>query len=216
VAMSARRRAALLVFSRAKEVCIVEDDYDSEFRYDGRPLDALQTLDRDGLVFYVGTFSKSLFPALRIGFIIMPQWASPALTRAKKLTDWHAPIHVQETLASFIREGHFDRHARKMRRIYAERRATLLEALEMHCVDVLSPMPSTAGLHIGVRYQSKRALESYLPTASQRGLALQTFARYSSTGLKDNGLALGYSSIATFNIHEGIEMLHGILTAKRP
>jgi GntR family transcriptional regulator / MocR family aminotransferase len=128
--MSARRRAALLAFARAKEVCIVEDDYDSEFRYDGRPLDALQTLDRDGLVFYVGTFSKTLFPALRIGFIVMPLWASTALTRAKELTDWHAPIHVQETLASFFREGHFDRHARKMRRIYAERRTTLLDALE--------------------------------------------------------------------------------------
>lgn len=165
-------------------------------------------------MFYVGTFSKSLFPALRIGFIIMPQWARLALTRAKKLTDWHAPIHTQETLASFIREGHFDRHARKMRRIYAERRTILLDALETQCVGVLSPMTSTAGLHIGVRYQGKRELESYLLNAAQRGLAFETFARYSYSGLKQNGLALGYSSITWVSIREGIEILHGILTAK--
>src|SRR5262249_54566255 len=141
MAMSARRRAALLDFAQARGAVVIEDDYDGEFRHAGRPLDALQTLDRADSVFYVGTFSKSLFPALRLGFVVTPPWARAALIRAKQLTDWHGAVLAQDTLAAFIAEGHLARHVRKMRRVYGERRAALLEALTRHCGEALQPLP---------------------------------------------------------------------------
>src|SRR5262249_49635926 len=140
--LSLRRRKALLEFAQVCGAVVVEDDYDGEFRFAGRPLDALQTLDRGEAVFYVGTFSKSLFPALRVGFVVTPPWARPALVRAKRLTDWHGPVLAQDTLAPFIAEGHLARHVRKMRRIYGERRAVLLSALARHCAGRVMPIPS--------------------------------------------------------------------------
>ena len=104
-AMSARRRAALLDFAAARDAVVVEDDYDGEFRFGGRPLDALQTLDRAERVFYVGTFSKSLFPSIRLGFVVAPPWAQAALIAAKRAADWHSPVIEQDTLAAFIARG---------------------------------------------------------------------------------------------------------------
>ncbi len=142
VAMSLRRRMELLAFARAHDAVIIEDDYDGEFRFAGRPLDALQTLDRHDSVVYVGTFSKSLFPALRLGYAVVPQWARAALVSAKQLCDWHGAVLAQDTLASFIAEGHLARHVRKMRRIYGERRALLLRAIARECGERLAPIAS--------------------------------------------------------------------------
>ncbi len=124
--LSTERRVALLDFARRNGAVIVEDDYDGEFRFSGRPLDALQTLDRDESVFYVGTFSKSLFPAIRVGYIVAPSWARPALIAARRSAEGPHSIVAQEALADFITEGHLTRHVRKMRRIRcgAARRAS--------------------------------------------------------------------------------------------
>ncbi len=207
VVMSARRRLALLAFAAKHDACIIEDDYDSEFRFGGRPLDALQTLDREGLVFYVGTFSKSLLPALRMGFVVMPGWASAALIQAKRLADWHAPLHMQETLAAFIAEGHFGRHVRKMHRIYSQRRQTVLDALAHYCGDTLVATGSIAGLHLGVRYQSHGKIQQLLAEAASHGLGLETFSRYDLTYSAQEGLALGYGAIDVQQIEEGIRLL---------
>src|SRR6185369_3292469 len=144
--LSTERRVALLELARSQGAVIIEDDYDGEFRFSGRPLDALQTLDRDECVFYVGTFSKSLFPAIRVGFIVAPSWARPALIAARQGSEGPHSVVAQESLADFINEGHLTRHVRKMRRVYAERRATLLEGLSQ--VPWLEPVPSVAGLHL--------------------------------------------------------------------
>lgn len=112
---------------------VVEDDYDGEFRFGGRPLDALQTLDRHRSVFYVGTFSKSLFLALRLGFLVAPAWARPALLAARSAADRHGATLPQLVLADFIAEGHLARHVRRMSRSYGERRRLLLAALARHC-----------------------------------------------------------------------------------
>jgi GntR family transcriptional regulator/MocR family aminotransferase len=120
--MSLQRRTALLAFARARQAVVLEDDDDGEFRFGGRPLDALQTLDHDGLVFYVGTFSKSLFPSLRKGFIVAPPWARDALASVKHCADSHCDTITQSALAAFIREGHLARHVRHMRPIYGQRR----------------------------------------------------------------------------------------------
>jgi GntR family transcriptional regulator/MocR family aminotransferase len=144
--LSTERRVALLEFARRQGAVIIEDDYDGEFRFGGRPLDALQTLDRDESVFYVGTFSKSLFPAIRVGFIVTPPWARDALVAARQSVEGPHSVVAQEALADFIAEGHLTRHVRKMRRVYAERRTALLEGLAR--IPWLEPVPSVAGLHL--------------------------------------------------------------------
>jgi GntR family transcriptional regulator/MocR family aminotransferase len=145
--MTKRRRVALLDFAARHDAVIVEDDYDSDFRFSGRPLDALQTVDRHQRVFYVGTFSKSLFPGLRLGFIVAPPWAVDALVAAKHRADWHGDLIAQETLAAFISEGHLLRHLRRMRRVYASRREALLAALK-GLDPWLRAITSEAGLHL--------------------------------------------------------------------
>src|SRR5262249_46569690 len=126
--MSLRRRAELLEFAQKHRAIVIEDDYDGEFRFGGGPVDALQTLDRSGCVFYVGTFSKCLFPDIRLGFVVAPAWARRALIAAKVLSDFHSPAPSQDTLAAFIAEGHLASHVRRMRRGYEQSRAPALWA----------------------------------------------------------------------------------------
>ncbi|GER91925.1 hypothetical protein KDW_60870 [Dictyobacter vulcani] len=129
VTMSLGRRLELLEWSREAQSWIVEDDYDSEYRFSGRPLQALQGLDRNGRVIYIGTFSKVLFPSLRLGYLIIPPALLPAFMAARRLIDVHTPLLEQLALTDFITEGHFARHLRKMRLLYLERRNTLVAAL---------------------------------------------------------------------------------------
>src|SRR5688572_22144187 len=145
VALSLRRRSELLEFAHRRGAAVIEDDYDGEFRFGGRPLDALQTLDRDARVFYVGTFSKSLFPALHKGFVVAPAWARPGLVEAKRVADGHGDPIAQAALAAFLREGHLARYVRHMRGVYAERRAALIEGIEVQLADWVKLIPAEAG-----------------------------------------------------------------------
>ncbi|HEY8004784.1 MAG TPA: PLP-dependent aminotransferase family protein, partial [Phenylobacterium sp.] len=127
--MSQARRRALLELARARGAVIVEDDYDGEFRFDDAPIEALRGADAGDVVFYVGTFSKCMLPALRLGFVAAPQWAMPALVLAKNCQDWHCSTPLQLGVAAFIAEGHLARHVRRMREAYGARRARILEVL---------------------------------------------------------------------------------------
>ncbi len=207
VAMSLRRRAALLDFARARRAVVIEDDYDGEFRFGGKPLDALQTLDRAELVFYVGTFSKSLFPALRLGFLVAPPWARSALVAAKQLTDWHGPVLAQDTLAAFIAEGHLARHVRKMRAIYGERRAALLRSLARHCGDRLAPIPAVAGLHLAARLAGPLPAGTLVARAADAGIGVELLDRYAGRKAAVRGLAFGYGMIRSDEIDEAIRRL---------
>lgn len=207
IAMSQQRRLHLLELAHRRQAVIIEDDYDSEFRFGGRPLDALQTLDRADCVFYVGTFSKSLFPALRLGYVVAPAWARPALTAAKQTSDWHCTVLAQDTLAAFIQEGHLARHVRKMRKVYGARRAILLEALQRHCAGWLAPIPAMAGLHIAARLRRGIEAAGLVQKASENGIGVEMLARYTSTKPAPNGLAFAYGSIAAEKIDEAIALL---------
>jgi GntR family transcriptional regulator/MocR family aminotransferase len=211
VAMSARRRAALLDFARSFNAVVVEDDYDSEFRVQGRPLDALQTLDRGEHVFYVGTFSKSLFPTLRIGFIAVPPWARTALVAAKSISDGYTAVHAQETLAAFISEGHLARHVRKMQRLYANRHATLLQALLQHCADVLRPLPAAAGVHLAARFIAPADGRRVSESALKEGICVDALERYGWLEGAPSGLAFGYGLIEEEDIEPGIKSLTPII-----
>jgi len=178
VVMSLARRNSLLDFARRNGAVIVEDDYDSEFRFGGNPLDALQTLDRDGSVFYVGTFSKSLFPALRLGFVAVPEWARDAIVAAKRVADWHSPALPQLALASFIAEGHLVRHVRRMRKIYRKRRATLETALAVHTAEWLTPVPSAAGLHLSAWFKGSIDEAKLQAACAANGVGVERISTY--------------------------------------
>jgi GntR family transcriptional regulator/MocR family aminotransferase len=210
--MSQRRRASLLDFARAQGAVVIEDDYDGEFRFGGRPLDALQTLDRADSVFYVGTFSKSLFPALRLGFVVAPPWARPALIAARQIGDWHSMVLAQATLAAFVQEGHLARHIRKMRKVYGHRREVLLAALCQHCGDRLQTIPAVAGLHLAARLPASIRANLLVKKAAHAGIAIESLDRYAAGGPVQNGLAFGYGMIRAERIDEAIRQLAQAIT----
>jgi GntR family transcriptional regulator/MocR family aminotransferase len=137
--MSASRRLELLAWAEQTDAVILEDDYCSEFRYDGSPLAALQGLDTNGRVAYAGTLSKVLQPGIRVGYIVAPPSLMPALRVAKMLADRHVPLLTQAVLSLFMSEGYFDRHLRRMRKIYRARRDVLVAALREHFGSAIAP-----------------------------------------------------------------------------
>ena len=148
VTMSLSRRLELLATAADMNAWIIEDDYDSEFRYVSRPLTALQGLDTNGRVVYVGTFSKVMFPALRIGFVIAPPSLLPAIAAARQFAGTQQAVLEQMVLADFISEGHFERHVRRMRAVYAERQQDLIDALRAECEGLVTASPAGSGMHL--------------------------------------------------------------------
>jgi GntR family transcriptional regulator/MocR family aminotransferase len=150
--MSLRRRVALLEWAARRNAVVVEDDYDSEFRFEDRPLAPLQSLDRDGRVVYVGSFSKTLMPSLRVGYVVAPQSLQRTLREVKALSDWQGDAVTQGTLARFMSEGLLAAHVRRVGKVYAARRSALLDALAALPEGLLEVLPSAAGLHVCTRF----------------------------------------------------------------
>jgi GntR family transcriptional regulator/MocR family aminotransferase len=171
LAMSLPRRLALLAWAERHDAAIVEDDYDSEFRYGGRPIEPLQTLDHSGRVIYVGSFSKTLLATLRLGFLVAPASLVAAVRSAKFLADWHTPLFLQAALADFIDQGLFARHLRGMRAVYQQRHRQIVETLDDRFADHLKPVPSAAGLHVAATAPAStlEELEAVLGRASAAG-----------------------------------------------
>jgi len=205
VAMSLPRRRALLAWAEHHDAVVVEDDYDSEFRFGGRPLEPLQTLDSTGRVVYVGTFSKTLLPSLRLGFMVVPPSLREAANKAKHITDWHTATIAQSALARFIDEGAFARHLRKASRTYGERREVLTAAIKRNFGDYLDLVPSSTGLHIAAyaRGASIDNIDAIASRASDLGVAIQPFR----VGEEPRGITLGYGAIETGQIEEGLRRL---------
>lgn len=195
VALSLRRRRALLDFARERNALVIEDDYDGEFRFGARPLDALQTLDRDGLVFYIGTFSKSLFPSLRKGFIVAPRWARDALVTVKHCADSHSDTITQSVLAAFIRDGHLARHVRRMRAVYGPRREALLAALDAELAPWLQPIPSEAGMHLAARIRDPALAPAILARLPRHLPGAQSVGDYAMQAPTRPAITFGYGVI---------------------
>ncbi|MGW3497934.1 MocR-like pyridoxine biosynthesis transcription factor PdxR [Streptomyces sp. NPDC001020] len=208
--MSPARRAALLAWASRHGAVIVEDDYDSEFRYGDRPLEPLQSLDRTGRVIYVGTFSKTLLPMLRLGFLIAPASLRTALCSARQLTDWHGEHVGQAALARFIDSGELSRHVRRATRVYAERRDHIEVALRTDFADWLDTVPSAAGLHLATRLKPDAAvdIDAVRDRARASGVAVESLAVYCTEDRPPQpGLVLGYGAIATADITDGLRLL---------
>ncbi|MBI1734055.1 MAG: PLP-dependent aminotransferase family protein [Candidatus Rokubacteria bacterium] len=213
VVMSLTRRLALLEWARANDAWVVEDDYDSEYRYGGRPIEAVQGLDRAGRVIYAGTLSKVLFPALRLGYLVLPPALVEPFRAAKWVTDRHSPTLEQEVLAEFIAEGHFERHLRRARTRHAARRAALLAALASHLGDRVEVVGANAGVHVLVwlRDVSARALPAVIAAAGRSGVGVYSIAPYFFRPPRRAGLILGYAPLTERQIREGIARLARVL-----
>lgn len=209
VAMSLQRRRALLAFARQTGALIIEDDYDSEFRFGGRPLETLQSLDSSGSVVYVGSFSKTLLPTIRLGFMILPRALSEAAHKAKFVSDWHTSVIGQNALAAFIEEGSFARHLRKVGAHYRERHRLVTQIIGRTFGDDLALIPSTTGLHVAAEAPrlSPKQIERIADHAADQGVAVQRLSRLAVEASPRAGIMLGYGAIRTQDIAKGLRLL---------
>jgi GntR family transcriptional regulator/MocR family aminotransferase len=211
VTMSLARRLNLLEWARDRDAFVIEDDYNSEYRYSGRPLASLQGLDRDGRVIYLGTFSKTIFPALRLGYLVVPTNLIEVFAAGRALTDLHSPSLDQAVLAEFIADRHFARHIRRMRGIYEERQQILVEEVRKNLQGKLEVTPAEAGMHLigwlppGIddRVVSRRAAEANLKIAPVSAYCVDQILR--------GGLLLGYTAFNDRLIKQGVKKLRRVL-----
>nr|WP_308197947.1 PLP-dependent aminotransferase family protein [Saccharopolyspora soli] len=209
--MSLPRRTALLEWAERVGAVVVEDDYDSEFRFSGRPIEPLQSLDRAGRVIYVGSMSKVLLPTLRVGFLIAPRSLHTALRAAKYVVDLHTSLPLQAALAAFIEEGLLARHIRRARNDYAARYARISSMLQQDFADLLEPVAVTAGLHLAAMLPPDADDESICERAGANGVGILPLSPY-RRAKGSPGLVLGYGGIAVPDIAEGLRRLHACLT----
>lgn len=212
MAMSLARRLELLRWAEQHDAAIVEDDYDSDFRFDGRALEPLQSLDRAGRVLYVGTFSKVLLPALRVGFLVAPPSIMPALRAARALADSHGSPFIQAALANLITDGTLARHVRRARQTYSERRDRLVAALARELPDLLTVIPASAGLHIAAWLTDRRLEPTLVKRTAAAGVAVQSLTPY-FIGRVRPGIALGIGTIRRSQIDAGVAALAASLRA---
>jgi len=205
------RRLAVLEWAKRRNAIVVEDDYDGEFRYAGHPLESLQGLDREGRVIYIGTFSRTIFSALRIGYLIAPPRLVQAFTAAKWLCDRHTATLEQATLAEFISSGMYERYLRRVRRRNAARRDALLSAIHAHLGNRVEVTGDGSGAHI-VLWPGRRASEeSVISAAGARGVRVYGISAYCWRKPRRTGLMLGYSRLGEAQIREGIRRLAEVL-----
>lgn len=197
MALSLPRRLALLDWARRSQGWILEDDYDSEFRYAGKPLPPLRSLQRDAPVLYVGCFSKTLFPALRIAYLVLPEALVDAFAAARAVTSRYPPVLDQLVLAAFLREGHYARHLRRMRQLYAERRALLVQLLQHRLSGALEIIDNPTGLNLPCWLAPQFDLPAVLLACHDQGLQVPPLrpVRAHAAAPPRNGLLLGFASL---------------------
>ena len=207
VTMSLSRRLALLDWARTAGAWIVEDDYDSEYRFSGRPLEALHGFDSDGRVLYVGTFSKVLFPSLRVGYIVAPPVLLDGLLAARRFIDIHPPLLEQIALADFMNEGHFVRYVRKMRSVYTERRNALVDALARELGGELDVVVPEAGIHLAAWLSEDTSIQPTTLRRAAQTLNVLTVSQLSVRALHRDGLLLGFASAVPEQLRARVHIL---------
>ncbi|GCE14537.1 MocR-like pyridoxine biosynthesis transcription factor PdxR [Tengunoibacter tsumagoiensis] len=213
VTMKLERRLALLQWAREAQAWILEDDYDSEYRFNSHPVEALQGLDRANRTIYLGSFSKVLFPSLRLGYMVVPEALIEPCKAAQRFQMIHPPFLEQMVLADFFMEGHFARHLRRMRALYAARRTFLLTSLERMCGHLLTAHPPDAGLHL-VAWLPPGVSDSEVEQhAGMRGIEVVALSSLSRQPLAQGGLVLGYATGDEGEIQAGVHVLADIIRA---
>jgi GntR family transcriptional regulator/MocR family aminotransferase len=209
--MSLPRRLALLEWASRAGAWVMEDDFDSEYRYEGRPIASLQGLDNDGRVVYIGTFSKFLFPSLRLGYIVAPLALVDAFISARAMVGRHSPSVEQAILTDFIEEGHFGRHIRRMRTLYAERQALLIDALKEECGDLLEVEPSAAGIQLVAWLPEGLDDQEVSREAAARGVEARAMSIFYAVKPQRGGLELGYAAFNRNELRKGAAQLSAVI-----
>ena len=214
--MSLERRVELLEWAQHRGALIVEDDYDSEFRFEGRPMESLKSLDRAGVVACVGTFSKTLFPELRVGYVVPPTALVDALRMAKQLSDAHTSSMTQIALAQFMQDGHFAKHLRRVHKHYAARRETLLRHLRGNLSAWFEPIVPVAGIHMVALLKADLDEPTVVHAAREARIALQGIARFFHKAHPRRGLMFGYGGIEVDALDAGLTRLATVMRALSP
>jgi GntR family transcriptional regulator / MocR family aminotransferase len=205
--LSLSRRLALLQWAQQTGAIIIEDDYDSEYRYGDKPIPALQGLDSSNSVIYMGTFSKVLFPSLRIGYLVLPPQLVPFIAQAKWLSDRQLPMLEQKVLTDFIEAGHLESHIRKMRSHYDRRRQVLVQALQEHFGPQVTILGEKAGIHVMVRFSLDRSGAEIMARSLQAGVGIVPASPCYLTDGGEREFILGYGELEEGAIVEGIQRL---------
>jgi GntR family transcriptional regulator/MocR family aminotransferase len=205
--MSATRRMLLLNWAVRTGAWIIEDDYDSEYRFGSHPIASLQGLDTDARVIYVGTFSKVLFPALRLGYVVIPKDLVPTFSAARDAADIFSSTLYQAVLTDFIREGHFARHIRRMRMLYMERRRALVEAISIQMGNMIEIKGDQAGMHLVALLPPDVSDVAVSRNAARHGISAMPLSVCYLKSPTRGGLILGYGGANAHQIHDGIRQL---------
>ena len=215
VVLSLQRRLQLLAWAREARAWILEDDYDSEFRYQGRPLAPLQSLDREGRVIYVGSLSKVLFPSLRVGYLVAPRALIADFRKARAAIDEHPPATPQPALAAFFAEGHLAAHVRRQRKRYAERQARLLDLAARHLAGRLELGADPAGLHLVARPVGALARVADIDVSRQlaaAGIVAPALSNYYVGKQRRDGLLLGYAAVPEAMMEPALKRMAEVLS----
>jgi GntR family transcriptional regulator / MocR family aminotransferase len=214
--LTLERRLALIHWAERHKTWIVEDDYDSEFRYDGRPVAAIQGLDPTGRVLYLGTFSKVLFPGLRLAYLVLPESLVPAFVAGRTLIDGHSAMIAQAVLAAFIREGHFTAYIRRMRLLYRARRDSFLDAFERHLSPYAEMLHRAGGLHIASHLRDGLDETETVAAACGVGVELPTLKRLYLGGETRQGWLMGFAALSPHQAEDAMRRLAGALGRLKP
>jgi GntR family transcriptional regulator/MocR family aminotransferase len=207
VTLPLRRRIELLRWAHRTGAIVLEDDYDSAYRYAERPIPALQGLDEAGCVIYVGTFSKVLFPALRIGYLVVPKALVDVFVRAKAYSDRQSPLIEQYALTDFIDEGHFERHVRRMRGLYERRRNALVAELKKTFGGNVSIRGESAGMHLLAKFSMGGPNVELVQRAAREGVSLTNAQPLYLRGGGEGEFVLGFAELDEGRIAEGVRRL---------
>lgn len=216
VTMSLKRRLELLNFANSQGSWVIEDDYDSEFRYEGRPLPALQGLANATRVLYVGTFSKVLFPSLRVGYLVIPKNLVHVFSRARAFRDSSPPTLIQAALAEFIEKGHFISHLRRMRQAYRERQTYLRDLLQNQTKSWLTVDPTPAGMHLVARLRQTTNDKHLAEQAARVGLSLRALSDFYWHPPEQAGFVLGFAGFPKEKLQAAMEKLTNFLQKTCP
>ena len=211
--MSASRRLRLIEWAQRSGAWIIEDDYDSEYRYESQPISSLQGLDPNSRVIYIGTFSKVLFPALRLGYIVVPLDLVDRFVTTRRVMDLGSPSFHQEVLADFIQEGHFERHIRRMRTFYGELRRLLVCTLREYMATTLSLVGDEAGMHVTAVLNTPHCDEEVAARAVHQKLSLWPLSRLYLNRPRQ-GFVLGFGGVAPNEISPAVHKLRTLLDSK--
>ncbi len=214
VTLSLTRRLELIHWAAENNKWIIEDDYDSEFHYDGLPTACIQGLDQFQRTIYLGTFSKTLYPGLRMGYMIVPHELIRAFTYARSIMDGHTPQILQLTLAYFMEHGHYNAHVRAMRKLYAGRRETMLNAIDTHLKGIVTPLRPAGGMQIPCLLAQGWSEAKTIQQAATVGIQLPGLSRLYAGKDKQQGWILGYAALSAHEIETAILRLSPVLSKK--